>query len=129
MDSGGSIRIPAAFNGLYSLKPTSRRVSYKGNSNNASGLGVSSSIGPMAHSIRDLQLVAKVLVDDKHWMKDAAIVQKPWVPPSADPQKIRLGILDWDGIIMPHPPIRRALQSTKTKLLEAGYEGNRFSDP
>lgn len=121
-DSGGSIRIPAPFNGSYSLKPTPRRISYKGNNNNASGLGVSSSIGPMAHSVRDLTLVAKVLIDDASWMKDPFVVQKPWSPPSDLSTPLRIGVMAWDGYTMPHPPIQRALATAKEKLHAAGHD-------
>ncbi|KAF2014673.1 putative general amidase [Aaosphaeria arxii CBS 175.79] len=121
-DSGGSIRIPAAYNGLYSIKPTSRRVSYRGNNNNASGLGVSSSIGPMAHSLRDLKLAMKTLIDDSHWLKDPMIIHKPWDYQAKSPAKLRIGVLMSDGLTTPHPPIQRALQATIAKLTAAGHQ-------
>lgn len=127
-DSGGSIRAPAAFNGLYGLKGTSSRISYKGNMNNSSGMGSASSIGPMAFSIRDLKLVAKVLVNDQQWMKDASVVAKPWNDnsESKEGKRLSIGLIEWDEIVMPHPPIRRALEMTKKRLLEAGHEGKSF---
>jgi amidase len=121
-DSGGSIRVPAAFNGLYSLKPTNRRISYKGNMNNSPGLGSGSSIGPMAHSLRDLQLIAKVLIDDEPWLRDAAVVEKPWIEAQAK-SKFVIGLIEWDEVVMPHPPIQRAVQLSKAKIEAAGYEG------
>ncbi|PYI07908.1 general amidase [Aspergillus sclerotiicarbonarius CBS 121057] len=121
---GGSIRIPAAFTGLYSLKPTSRRVSYKGNMNNSSGLGISSSIGPMGHSVRDLELAMRVLVDGRHWVKDSAVFEKPWTKSilSEPARKLCIGLVEWDEQVMPHPPIRRALRITEEKLIAAGHE-------
>lgn len=126
-DSGGSIRAPAAFNGLYGLKGTSSRISYKGNMNNSSGMGSASSIGPMAFSIRDLKLVTKVLVNDQQWLKDASVVAKPWNDILEKKKRLSIGLIEWDGSVMPHPPIRRALEMTKNRLLEAGHEGKLLS--
>jgi amidase len=129
-DSGGSIRAPAAFNGLYGLKGTSSRISYKGNMNNSSGMGSASSIGPMACSIRDLKLVTKVLVNDQQWLKDSSVVAKPWNENSEsnETKRLSIGLIEWDESVMPHPPIRRALEMTKNRLLEAGHEGKLFPD-
>ncbi|KAH8897576.1 general amidase [Thozetella sp. PMI_491] len=121
-DSGGSIRVPAAFNGLYSLKPTKARLSYKGNANNSPGLGSGSAIGPMAHSVRDLTLITKVLLDDQPWDSDAAVVYKPWSDDQLLHSNITIGLIEWDGVVMPHPPIRRAIKIARARLEAAGHK-------
>lgn len=53
----GSVRIPAAFNGLYGLRPTMRRLPYAGAANTLLGMEhVESSIGPLASSLSGLKV-------------------------------------------------------------------------
>lgn len=124
-DSGGSIRAPAAYNGLYALKPSSKRVSYNRCQNDANGIvGVASAIGPMGRSLRDLDLIRQVLCDAAPWFKDSNIVEKPWTTTKlADGEKVCIGVMWWDGVVMPHPPIMRVLRMVVEALRTAGHEG------
>lgn len=48
-DIGGSLRIPAAYCGIYSLKPSEKRISYRGTHGPVPGFeGIISVGGPMA---------------------------------------------------------------------------------
>ncbi|CAH0016672.1 unnamed protein product [Clonostachys rhizophaga] len=50
-DYSGSIRMPAAFNGLYGIRPSSGRLPYQGMANSMDGQNtVLSVVGPMSHS-------------------------------------------------------------------------------
>jgi amidase len=64
-DIGGSVRIPAHYCGIYSLKPTEHRVSTAGHIPEPPGAprGVRhmASIGPLARSIADLRLALRVI--------------------------------------------------------------------
>ena len=93
-DTGGSIRQPAAFCGVYGLKPTYGRVSRYGLVAFASSLD---QIGPLARSVEDLALVASALFgpDDK----DATSANEP-VPDltaarGAGAKGLRIGV-PWD---------------------------------
>ncbi|KAI4197071.1 MAG: hypothetical protein LQ350_006141, partial [Teloschistes chrysophthalmus] len=57
-DGGGSIRIPAAYCGLYGLKPTHGRVSIRPTPNLASTNGV---MGPLTSNMADLELAYRIL--------------------------------------------------------------------
>ena len=122
-DSGGSIRAPAAFNGLYALKPSPKRVSYLGCQNDTNGIvGIASALGPMETSIRDLNMICQALTDAEPWVKDSTVVEKPWMS-VARPLKMTIGVMRWDEVVMPHPPIQRALRMAVNALRHAGHEG------
>ena len=57
-DTGGSIRQPASFNGIYGMKPTYGRVSRFGVVAFASSL---EQVGPMAHNVHDLSLLMHII--------------------------------------------------------------------
>lgn len=62
-DTGGSVRLPSAFNGLVGFKPSAYRVPIVG------GVPLSvahDSIGPLAHSVADCAVVDSVLSQQSH---------------------------------------------------------------
>ena len=72
-DGGGSVRIPAGFCGIFSLKPTSGRVPVYP----ASIFGTLSHIGPMTRTVRDAALMMNVLIepDSRDWY---SLPYDPW---------------------------------------------------
>lgn len=123
-DVGGSIRGPAAFSGLYAIKPTSRRCPYLGNVIPAPGqIAIPSAIGPVAHSVRDIELICQIWLDAEPWRRDPSVVPMPWQRVET-PKKATIGVMWWDGVTMPHPPIQKALKLAVEKLKAAGHEGD-----
>ncbi|OBS26101.1 hypothetical protein FPOA_00044 [Fusarium poae] len=129
-DIGGSIRAPAAFCGLYAIRPTSQRIP-KGNwAGTMTGqITVRDSAGPICHSIGDVRLFTEVICShqDQH-RYDTNSVPIPWRRVSL-PQKLAVGIMKWDKVVMPQPPVLRAIEHTKNILLKAGFEVIEFSPP
>jgi len=70
-DTGGSIRLPASYCGLYGLKPTYGLVSRYGLISYASSLD---NIGPFTRDMEDMALVMRVLA--RHDSKDSTSVDK-----------------------------------------------------
>jgi aspartyl-tRNA(Asn)/glutamyl-tRNA(Gln) amidotransferase subunit A len=70
-DTGGSVRIPAALNGLVGFKPTARRVPLDGVLPLSFTLD---SAGPIAKSVADCALLDRVMADEKDAVPAAAHV-------------------------------------------------------
>jgi len=75
-DSGGSLRVPAHFCGVCTLKPTSGRVPNTGVFDHPGGLSdYRSQIGPMARHVEDLALVLQVIAGEDG--RDAGVIPMP----------------------------------------------------
>lgn len=71
----------------------------------------------------DLELFTKLLNSHPNNKYDATCAPVPWRNLDPVDGKLAFGIMKWDGVVMPHPPVLRALEHTKKTLEEAGHEG------
>ena len=128
-DIGGSIRIPAAFNGLYGLRPSIGRLAYEGMCNSMDGQNsILSVVGPISHSVASLKLLVQALLSQDPWLHDPLVHEIPWRH-EYEQQTVDLingsrhasgnlafGILEHDGQVTPHPPVQRAMKIIKETL-------------
>jgi Asp-tRNA(Asn)/Glu-tRNA(Gln) amidotransferase A subunit family amidase len=125
-DVGGSIRIPAMCGGLFGIKPSWERIPYAGQEcgmlPGASKLGIPASAGPLAHTMRDIELFFSAVLSQQPWVMDPDVVPSPWSSLSITRKKPRIGIVRRDGVIEPHPPITGILDEVKEKLQKSGIE-------
>lgn len=122
-DLGGSIRIPASFHGLYALRPSFGRFSYLRVSNSYSGQGsIPSVIGPMARSLEDIEYITKLTFNAGLWKRDPKVLPIPYQKVSDLQPKLVVAVWKFDGKVMPHPPITRALNEVAESLKAAGHE-------
>ncbi|EAW20169.1 putative acetamidase [Aspergillus fischeri NRRL 181] len=122
-DIGGSIRIPAALQGLYSICPTTGRVPWDCSFMHQHYL-VPPVAGPMARNIATIEYFMQSLLDSNPWDVDPGCIPIPWRKELAalPDRKLKLGVVFDDGVVKPQPPITRALREVTTKLAAAGHE-------
>ena len=136
-DIGGSIRIPAAFNGLYGLRPSAGRLPYEGMANSMDGQNsVLSVVGPISHSVASLRLLVKSLLEQEPWLYDPLCNEIPWredhenqIHQIIRTSKLTFGILKHDGVITPHPPIQRAIDIVVKALEDRGHKVIEWKPP
>lgn len=138
-DIGGSIRVPAAFNGLYGLRPSGGRIPYEGAANSMDGQNtVLSVVGPMAPTVGALRLAMKSVLSQEPWMHDPLAVPIPWreeieqrirrmLCSASERKQMAFGVLEHDGVVTPHPPVKRALRLVREALVQLGHEVGLFT--
>ena len=134
-DVGGSLRNPAAFNGIYSLKPTfGRHLSQLGNRGPTTyeQPGFRTVSGFMSSSAKALVFAWKTLLNegDQH-LQDPSISPLKWQDDLYNPgqKKLTIGYYDTDGFFDPHPGCKRAVQEAVEKLKAKGHELVEFHAP
>jgi fatty acid amide hydrolase len=131
-DLGGSIRIPAHFCGVCGIKPTSGRLTNLGCRNNLSGLKViATQSGALARSVADVSLMLRVLCTR---LPDEPVYADESDQPLRDSQavdigRLRIGIMEVDGVIWPAPAVRRAVNEAAQALQSRGVQVESFPLP
>ncbi|KAF2498692.1 amidase [Lophium mytilinum] len=143
-DIGGSLRIPAAFNGIFSLKPTHTRLSYRDVANVIPGeTTYASTVGVMGTSLEAIHLVFRSIVLTQPWLRDPNVVPMPWredrveetISRAAgdgkanDNKPLKLGILWTDGVVTPQPPIARGLRLVVDAVKSVGHQVVEWKPP
>ncbi|TVY80709.1 putative amidase [Lachnellula suecica] len=121
-DIGGSIRVPSLCNGIYGFRPSVGLVPHGGvrDLTTPGTTGVLSSAGPIATSIRDCSLFLKSVMQADTWKYDSTVIPIPWNGTKGS-QKLRIGLVEDDGLYTPSPPVRRGLKAA-VDLLRASSD-------
>ncbi|KAG6899713.1 hypothetical protein C0993_007640 [Termitomyces sp. T159_Od127] len=130
-DVAGSVRLPAHWSGVYSLKASVGRFPKTGNTTGIPGQeGVPPVYSPMARTMEDLMTFWRAVISMKPWEYDYSCLVMPWdnshvlfdypeVLPGTLPDKRKWGVL-WDDA--PSPACKRALQTVVDVLRQSGQE-------
>ncbi|KAF6813462.1 fatty-acid amide hydrolase (amidase) [Colletotrichum plurivorum] len=121
-DIGGSLRIPAACTGIFTLRPSFGRFPTLGCRSGMAGQEAVQSVnGPMTRTITDLEMYCRAVVGSQTWLRDPRCVPIPWREVKL-PAKLRVAVMWHDGIVRPTAPVARALRETVAKLEAAGVD-------
>ncbi|KAG6910713.1 hypothetical protein DXG01_008243 [Tephrocybe rancida] len=131
-DLAGSVRIPAHFCGIWSLKGSAGRFPSWGNQSPLEGLeGLQLVCSPMAGSLEDLDEFWKRVIMAKPWEYDHTCHPIPWrnVDLREDGRKLKWGIVLEGGAVPITPACKRALSMVAAALRKQGHEVVEFIPP
>jgi amidase len=122
-DLSSSIRIPAHFCGVFGLKPTERRVPLTGLIPNPQNLPrpirIMSSIGPMARSVEDLELIYSIIAGPDG--RDTDVQPAPHVrTPEPALKQLRIAFAPTFPGLPVASDIRSAVERATAELAKAG---------
>lgn len=126
-DVAGSVRAPAAWSGIYSLRCSTGRWPKMGMNTSMPGQeGIPSVFSPMARTLNDLTYFTKSFIGMKPWEVDYTVHPIPWreetYNTTESAKKLRVGLMVSDGVCAPAPAISRAVDLTASALRAAGHD-------
>jgi len=125
-DSGGSVRVPAHFTGICSMKPTPGRIPGRGHLPPCVGpFSTLGAIGPMARTMGDVALMFRTLSgQDPHDPASPPIALRE---PSFDELRTNtIGFFEDDGLVPVTPETRAAVQAAAAALRDSGFRVEPF---
>jgi len=120
-DSGGSVRVPAHFTGICSLKPTPGRIPGRGHLPPCVGpFSTLGAIGPMARTMADVALMFRILSGQDP--QDPASPPIALREPSLEALRAnKVGFFEDDGLVPVTPETRTAVRAAAAALRDAGF--------
>lgn len=117
-DAAGSVRLPAHYCGIASLKPTSGRLSRAGHVPGPGGwIEMLWQIGPMARHVEDLIAMMQVLLGAD--ARDRTVVPMPWVSHHREPEtdcELRVAFFTDNGCAIPDAATQEAVRAAAATL-------------
>ena len=125
-DSGGSVREPAHFTGICSIKPTPGRIPGIGHLPACVGpFSTLGAIGPMARTVEDLSLLFEVLSGQDNTDPAGAPVSFRQYS-AAELRQVRIGFFEDDGLVPVTPETRTAVHAAVDALRNCGFRVEPF---
>jgi Asp-tRNA(Asn)/Glu-tRNA(Gln) amidotransferase A subunit family amidase len=126
-DVAGSVRVPAHFSGIYSLRCSTGRWPKNGMVTSMPGQeGIPSVFSPMSRTLEDLSYFTKSLISMQPWKYDHSVHPIPWREDTAkefmEKKKFKVGVLRTDGVVDPSPACARAIEEVASALRKEGHE-------
>ncbi|SPE31645.1 Amidase [Candidatus Sulfotelmatomonas gaucii] len=125
-DSGGSVRVPAHFTGISSLKPTPGRIPGRGHLPPCVGpFSILGAIGPMARTMTDVALLFRALggQDRLDPISPPVALRSPTLD---DLRQNTIGFFEDDGLVAVTQETRSAVNDAARALRDAGFRVEPF---
>ncbi|HRJ06294.1 MAG TPA: Asp-tRNA(Asn)/Glu-tRNA(Gln) amidotransferase subunit GatA [Candidatus Saccharibacteria bacterium] len=116
-DTGGSIRQPASFNGVFGVKPTYGMTSRYGVVAMASSTDV---MGCFTNSAEDAELVLSIMAGRDE--RDMTSLPDYFVPSSSEPERLRIGVINDFMGEGTDPEVVTKVNEYVEKMKKAGHE-------
>ncbi len=128
-DSGGSVREPAHFSGICSLKPTSGRIPADGHLPACTGpFSTLGAIGTMARTVADVELLFRTVAGRYLADPTGAPVSIRSVPIS-EAKQVPIGWFEDDGLTPVTSETRQAIRDAAASLKRQGFQVSPFRPP
>ena len=127
-DIGGSLRVPAAFCGITSIRPTAGRTPDRcGHGLPIGQQAIISQVGPMAKRVEDLTMALRIL----ERARDTQLEPGPELgdPATVDLARLRFATFTDDGEFPVAPAARRAVAEAAQMLISAGAKRVEWRKP
>jgi amidase len=135
-DGAGSVRMPAAVNGVVGYKPSGYRLPLDGARILGAGVIGTTTFGPvtvtgfLGRSVRDVHLFARLSAEAKPWEKDCFLYPHQWQSlPLPVASALRIGVWSSNGFLHLHPPVARGFRVAQERLKGEGVELVEFNGP
>jgi fatty acid amide hydrolase len=132
-DIGGSLRVPAHFCGITTLKPTTALLSNKDNPDHLAITGqeaIVSQQGALARTVEDVALGLRLLAAPGQEVFDPTIPPVQWRDPAqVDLSALRIAMYTDDGFISASPALRRATREAAEALRAKGIAVEEWTPP
>ncbi|EIW77248.1 amidase signature enzyme [Coniophora puteana RWD-64-598 SS2] len=123
-DVAGSVRAPAHYAGVYTIKSSMHRFLKTGGVSTMPGQeGVPATYSPMTKTLEDLETFWRAVFQMKPWEYDHSVLNIPWreIKLPVD-RPLRFGVMWDDGVVTPSPACLRALKTVTSVLEKYGHQ-------
>jgi amidase len=129
-DSGGSVRVPAHFSGICTLKPTAERISSIGHVPPCLGpFTTLGAIGPMARSIADVELLFRIVSNPCSFDPVGTPMMMYRPVTMLEAKRFRIGYFEDDGLTPVTLETRQAVRLAADVLKQQGFDVQEYRPP